>query len=309
MSRYRPNPPPLRDGLAASCVVVPSNETVPALAFFARRFPFVTAEDWQDRMRAGDVLDTAGQVVSPHTMLQPGQRLYYFRAVPQEPSIPFQAEILWQDDHLLVVDKPHFLPVIPSGKYVRETLLVRLRAQLKIDTLSPIHRIDRDTAGLVLFSVNPASRNAYQALFRERQVEKIYHGVARWDPTQPWPIERISHIGNSPHFMQQQELAGRPNAQTVIRPLQVKGDRALYEMRPLTGQRHQLRVHMAALGLPLEGDGIYPVLLPEGALDYDHPLQLLARAIAFTDPITGEARRFESRRRLWPDLANAEIAA
>ena len=300
MSRFRPNPPPLRQGLAASCVVTPSQlpHGTLALDFFCTRFAFVAAREWAARFAAGDVLDVQGQRLNADTPLERGQRLYYFRAVPHEPEVPFEATVLWQDADLLVADKPHFLPVIPSGKYVRETLLVRLRAQYGLDHLSPIHRIDRDTAGLVLFSVNPATRNAYQTLFRERTVHKVYHGVAAWRPDLPWPLTRHSRIGPTAHFMQQHEVAGAPNALTHIRPLHVAGAHALYEMRPVSGQRHQLRVHMAALGLPLEGDGIYPALLPEAALDYQRPLQLLAQQIAFTDPVSGAPRSFTSQRTL-----------
>ena len=299
MSRYRPNAPPSRDGLSASCVVVPQGPPVSAQAFFHQRFPFISAAEWFERLQAGDVVDTQGQQVRPETPLSAGQRLYYYRYVAGETPIPFQERIVWQDAHLLVVDKPHFLPVIPSGKYVRETLLVRLRHRLGLDTLSPIHRIDRDTAGLVLFSIQPSSRNAYQSLFRERQVHKIYHAVADWNPDLPWPVERVSRIAAGAHFMQQQEVAGAPNARTTIRPLTVRGNQALYELRPVTGQRHQLRVHMAALGLPLQGDGIYPTLLPEDRLDYTQPLQLLAKSLAFTDPLTDQLRQFESTQALW----------
>jgi len=299
MSRYRPNAPPSRDGLSASCVVVPHGPAVLAQAFFHQRFPFISPTAWCERLLAGDVVDTQGQQIRPETPLTAGQRLYYYRYVAGETPIPFQERIVWRDDHLLVVDKPHFLPVIPSGKYVRETLLVRLRHSLGLDTLSPIHRIDRDTAGLVLFSVQPSSRNAYQALFRERQVHKIYHAVAAWNPALAWPVERVSRIAAGDHFMQQKEVGGAPNARTTIRPLAVRGEQALYELQPVTGQRHQLRVHMAALGLPLQGDGIYPTLLPEDSLDYTRPLQLLAKSLSFTDPLTAQIRQFESTQALW----------
>jgi len=276
------------------------SESQPCLAldFFTRRFTFIDPQDWLERLGGGDVIDLLGNAVRPDTTLQPGERLYYFRAVEHEPEVPFQEKIIWQDEHLLVADKPHFLPVIPSGKYVRETLLVRLKNKLQLHALSPIHRIDRDTAGLVLFSVNPASRNAYQALFRQRQVFKIYHAVAPWNPELVWPLERNTRIGPGGHFMQQQELPGTPNASTRIAVLQVRGQHALYELCPTTGQRHQLRVHMAALGLPLCNDGIYPNLLPEGDYDFSRPLQLLAKTLSFTDPISGKLHRFESERSL-----------
>ncbi len=294
MARYRPNPPPARDGLNPSCVVVPAGAWATALEFFCWRFDKMARGDWVDRFAAGDVLDEDGTLVRADSRLNKGQRLYYFRNVPGEPTIPFQESILYQDAHLLVVDKPHFLPVIPSGKYVRETLLVRLGLTLNSTTLAPIHRIDRDTAGIVLFSLNPATRNAYAQLFRDHVVSKTYHAIARWNPELSWPIQRHTRIAVGSHFMQQAEVEGQPNALTTIRPLLHNDALALYELKPVNGQRHQLRVHMNALGLPILGDGIYPALTPEGSANFEKPLQLLAQSIAFTDPLSGEARRFES---------------
>jgi tRNA pseudouridine32 synthase/23S rRNA pseudouridine746 synthase len=275
-------------------VVVPAGVWETALEFFCWRFDKVTRIDWVERFAAGDVVDQDGTVVRADSPLTMGQRLYYFRNVPDEPHIPFHERILYQDEHLLVVDKPHFLPVIPSGKYVRETLLVRLAKTLNSATLAPVHRIDRDTAGIVLFSLNPTTRNAYAGLFRDHVVQKTYHAIARWNPDLPWPIQRHTRIALGQHFMQQTEVEGVPNALTTIRPLLHDDDIALYELRPVNGQRHQLRVHMNALGLPILGDGIYPALTPEGSANFEKPLQLLAQSISFTDPLSGEARRFES---------------
>jgi tRNA pseudouridine32 synthase/23S rRNA pseudouridine746 synthase len=279
-------------------VVTPSGTWHTVHDFLAQRFATVSAQEWQLRMLQGDVTDTGGQPLAPQTPFQPGLRLYYYRALPHEEAIPFEAVLLHHDAHLLVVDKPHFLPVLPSGKYLHETVLVRLKDRLNMPDLSPIHRIDRDTAGLVLFSVNPVTRDAYHALFRKRAVHKTYHAVAPWNPALPWPLRRESRIGPAQHFMQQQELPGTPNAVTTITPLEQRGALALYQLEPHTGQRHQLRVHMAALGLPILNDGIYPTLTPEGPPDYSRPLQLVAHALAFTDPICGQHRTFTSRHKL-----------
>ena len=251
-------------------------------------------------MKSRQVTDADGVAAAPSDVPLAGRRLYYYRNVAHEPHIPFEEVVLWQDGHLLVVDKPHFLPVIPSGHYLRETVLVRLKAKLKLPELSPIHRIDRDTAGLVLFSTRADTRNAYQNLFRERAVAKTYECIAPWNPDLAWPLHRESHIAEGSHFMQQAERDGPVNAITDIAPLETAGDWARYQLTPLTGQRHQLRVHMAALGLPILHDGIYPTLTPEGDHDYARPLQLLARAIAFADPITGQRRAFGSQRTLMP---------
>ena len=162
----------------------------------------------------------------------------------------------------------------------------------------PIHRIDRDTAGLVLFSTNPDTRDAYHALFRNRAIEKTYEAIAPWNPALAWPQTRESRIDVASHFMQQTEVPGTPNALTHITPIEVAGAWARYQLRPVSGQRHQLRVHMAALGLPLLWDGMYPTLTPEGSSDFSKPLQLLAKSIAFTDPVSKKAMAFESQKRL-----------
>ena len=301
MARHRPNPPPPRLGVSPSCVVLPDGRAgawATLADFLIHRFGNVPAATWQTRLQNGDVIDDKGLVITPSTPFEPGCRLYYFRDVPQEPRIPFEEVVLWQDDHLLVVDKPHFLPVMPSGKYLQETVLVRLKNKLSLPHLAPIHRIDRDTAGLVLFSIQPSTRDAYHALFRERQVRKIYEAVALWNPALAWPIRRESRIEQSDHFLQQTEVPGKSNALTFIEPLQAMGELARYQLKPVTGQRHQLRVHMAALGLPIVGDGIYPTLTPEGQTDFDGPLQLLAKSIEFEDPLGHGLRQFTSQRSL-----------
>ena len=293
-----PHTPPLRDGVGPSSVVLPLGPWPTVVDFLVERFPAVPRTQWLERLQAGAVSDDRGYTLGADTPYVAGLRIYYFRALPPEPTIPFDEVVLYQDSHLLVVDKPHFLPVMPSGKYLQETVLVRLKNKLGLADLVPIHRIDRDTAGLVLFSVNPATRDAYHALFRHHQVAKTYQAIAPWNPALPWPLRRASRIAESAHFMQQTEVDGPPNAITLITPLENLGGWARYQLEPVTGQRHQLRVHMAALGLPLVGDGIYPVLTPEGSADYAQPLQLLAQAIAFTDPVSGRAMRFESSKGL-----------
>lgn len=291
MSLCRPNPPPIRNGVSPSCVVTPQGPWATLLDFLVQRFASVPATAWTQRLRDGDVIDDHGQVITPQTPFEAGRRLYYYRALPVEPHIPFEAVVLWQDEHLLVVDKPHFLPVVPSGKYLQETVLVRLKNALGLEALSPIHRIDRDTAGLVLFSKQVASRGAYQNLFRSRQVDKTYECIAPWNPDLPWPLTRASHLAPAAHFMQQTEVAGPPNAITHIIPLEVHGTLARYALKPITGQRHQLRVHMAALGHPILGDALYA----DAAVQALSPRLLLhAHQLELAHPLSGQTLRFES---------------
>ncbi|MFN3828787.1 tRNA pseudouridine32 synthase/23S rRNA pseudouridine746 synthase [Tepidimonas ignava] len=301
----------LRDGLSPSCLALPRLRQCPwptLLDCLAERLPRVPREVWLDRLRAGQVLDEHGRALDEHTPYLHGQRIYYWRDVPDEPPIPFEATVLLRDEHLLVVDKPHFLPVTPGGRHVRETLLVRLKNTLGLPELSPLHRIDRETAGLVVFSVRAAERDAYQRLFRERRVDKTYEAIAPWRGDLVWPQRRVSHLReDETAFYRMREAAPdeglAPNSETWIEPLQrlgARGELAHYRLRPVTGKRHQLRVHMAALGLPIVGDPLYPTvrLGPNDLPDHNQPLQLLARAIAFDDPITGQRRTFTSQRRL-----------
>ena len=287
--------PPNRDGVGPSKVVLPPGTWSTLLDFLVERFKHIERGEWLMRMQNGTVWDDQGKSLHAEADYTPLQTIYYFRAVSQETPIPFQEVVLFQNAHLVVVDKPHFLPVMPSGKYLQETVLVRLKKKLDLRDLVPIHRIDRDTAGLVLFSSNPETRDAYHALFRDRAVTKTYEAIASWNPALAWPQSRESRIEVSEHFMQQTEAPGVPNALTHITPIEVCGAWARYQLQPVSGQRHQLRVHMAALGLPLLWDGMYPILTPEGASDFSKPLQLLAKSIAFTDPVSKKAMAFESK--------------
>lgn len=289
------------EGVSASCVALPAGPWPLLVDFLAQRLPAVSSAQWRQRMAQGRVLDENGRPLPPEAPFQPQTRVYYYRELSAEPVIPFEAAVLYQDEHLLVADKPHFLPVTPTGRFVQQTLLVRLKRQLGIETLSPIHRIDRETAGLVLFSVRPQDRGAYQALFRDKVVEKSYEAIAPLRPDLPLPPAHISRIEPDAQFFRQREVVGEPNSETHIELLQAQGALGLYRLSPVTGRTHQLRVHMHALGRPIVGDLFYPEVVhgPGHAdEDYSRPLQLLARTIAFTDPLTGQPRHFESRRRL-----------
>lgn len=293
--------PPNRDGVGASCVALPAGSWPTLADFLQHRFPNIGGSVWVARMLRGEVLDAAGTPLAPNAPYRPHSKIYYYRSVAAESPIPFEAEVLYQDDHLVVADKPHFLPVTPAGCYVQQTLLVRLKRQLGIDTLAPIHRIDRETAGLVLFSVQPQTRDRYQALFRERAVSKRYEAIAPWRADLELPLVVRSRLVESAAFMQMAEVAGEPNAETAIELLEVKEGFARYALRPSTGQKHQLRAQMNALGIPIMSDRIYPQLLPQaadGAEDFSQPLQLLAQSLEFVDPVGGQLRRFESRLRL-----------
>ncbi len=310
MARSPRNPLiPARDGVSPSCVALPGVKAGDArwprvIDFLDERLPTVGRHLWAHRLATGAVLDETGHAVPLDAPYRGNTRLYYYRALPHETVVPFEAKVVYQDAHLVVADKPHFLPVIPGGRFVQQTLLVRLQRQLNLPQLAPLHRIDRETAGLVLFAVNPAERGAYHALFSGRSVHKTYEAIARITDAMPWPHTRSSRIVEHPSdFYRMTEVAGEPNSETRINELERRGAWARYALEPVTGKRHQLRVHMNALGLHIMGDQLYPTVLhgPDDEEDFSEPLRLLAKGMAFTDPVTGEARRFESGLSLdWP---------
>jgi tRNA pseudouridine32 synthase / 23S rRNA pseudouridine746 synthase len=289
---------PTRHGVSPSCVGLPAGDWPTFTDFLVERFPAITRPTWLERMAAGLVVDEFGAAVTPARAYRGHMRLYYYRALEIETRIPFEAAVLFQDEHLVVADKPHFLPVTPSGHYLQETLLVRLKNQLGLDSLTPLHRIDRETAGLVLFSVQPGERDAYQALFRRHEVSKHYEAIAARRPELQFPLRRKSRIVEDEPFFRQREVPGEPNSETLVDLRQTEGELARYALSPVTGKKHQLRVHMNALGIPILNDRIYPPVDVTPDDDYTRPLQLLARSIAFNDPISGQQRQFESRFRL-----------
>lgn len=283
---------PLRQGVAASAVYCPPGSWASLTDFLDERLPRVA--DWAARVKRGDVVDDSGAAVRDEPYVG-GRRVYYWRHHEVEPDIPFVERILFQDEHILVVDKPHFLPVTPSGLYARQTLMARLRHATGLEDLNPVHRLDRETAGLVVFNVRREERNAYHALFRDRAVTKVYEAIAAQDDG-PWPRVACHRLVEPPgeNFMQMQVADGEPNAETwITRTELLAAGWARYELRPRTGVRHQLRAQMNALGLPLAGDRIYPVLQPhENPPSLTRALSLLARELSFRDPVTGAERCF-----------------
>ncbi|MCF5093055.1 pseudouridine synthase [Stenotrophomonas rhizophila] len=277
---------------------LPPGNWVSLLEGLCARFPRIDRLQWESRFARGRVQDAQGRALAADMPWQVGLEIRYFREVADEPVIPFVETILHHDAHLLVADKPHFLPTAPAGAFVRETLLARLVERTGNTELVPLHRLDRLTAGLVLFSTRPETRDAYQRLFRERRIEKTYEALAPALPDLRFPLERHSRLQPGEPFFRMAEVPGEPNARSRVEVIDAHGPVWRYRLVPESGRKHQLRVHMAALGAPILGDGFYPQLQDRPQGEGEPPLQLLAQALAFDDPLTGQRRSFRSARTL-----------
>jgi tRNA pseudouridine32 synthase/23S rRNA pseudouridine746 synthase len=291
-------PLPILDGVSPSYIWLPEGPWKSVLTFLEVRFPAVGRGTWIGRMNRGQVVDANGSRLTPDSPFRRGARVFYYRELEAETPIPFVETILYQDAHILVADKPHFLPVIPSGRFLHESLLVRLKKKTGLPHLSPFHRIDRETAGVVVFSVDPATRGAYQSLFQKREMEKTYEALARGTPRAEFPMRYRSRMVEGRPFFRMEEAEGVPNSETHIAVLRRMGDATLYALQPITGKKHQLRVHLAALGIPILNDTFYPDVQPCMEDNFAMPLKLLARSISFHDPISGTRRCFNSDRTL-----------
>lgn len=282
----------------ASTVSLPDGRWSTVLDCLCEHFAAISRQRWLSRFERGLVQDAAGHVLTATTPFRAQLEVRYFREVETETPIPFTETVVYADANLVVADKPHFLPVAPVGEWVEQTLLVRLMRRLANPQLVPLHRIDRATAGLVLFSANPATRASYQALFRERRITKVYEALAAPLPRHRFPLLHRSRLVRGEPFFRTREAVGPANSETRIGILARGAPLWRYELRPATGRKHQLRVHMAALGAPIANDPWYPALSTDAADDFTRPLALLARALEFDDPLSGAARVFESQREL-----------
>jgi tRNA pseudouridine32 synthase/23S rRNA pseudouridine746 synthase len=283
--------------------------------YMMHRWGHIDPQGIEERFDAGEIVGEGGIPLHRGTRLEDHTFIWYYRTLPPETRLPVELNILHQDEHILVVDKPHFLPTTPGGTYIQESALVRLRNQLDLPDLIPMHRLDRMTAGILLFSTNPGTRGKYQVLFEKRQVQKEYECVsaakpAAGHPAVEFPVVVRNRMTKSRSYLLAEVIDGEPNAETRIDLLRTfdggthpgsggaPEHLALYRLEPHSGKTHQLRVHMASLGLGILHDPFYPELLDKAPDDYTRPLQLLARGIRFVDPITGKPVEYRSRLQL-----------
>lgn len=298
MRRTAPSPLPQRGGLDAARLRLPEDGEWPTVrAYLVARLPRVDPARI-DAMLAEDRFVGADGPYRADTPYLPGGFVWFHRDLPDEVPVPFEIGVVHADENIVVADKPHFLSTIPRGQHIAETALVRLRTSLGMPDLVPAHRLDRPTAGLVLFVVRRELRGRYQTMFRDRRVHKEYEAIAPHREELTLPVVVRSRIVKERGVITAQEVPGEPNAETHVELVDHRTGLGRYRLLPLTGRTHQLRLHMCGLGIPIVDDPFYPVLEDRPLDDFTRPLQLLAKVLAFDDPVTGEHRRFESRLRL-----------
>ncbi|WP_072687109.1 pseudouridine synthase [Rhodococcus marinonascens] len=294
-------PLPVRNGLNPTRLRMPDVGTWPTvLEYLVARFPHDEIR-LREKVAKREVVDEHGLPITESTPFAHRRFVYLYRDPPVENRVPFEIEILHRDENLVIIDKPHFLASTPRGAYVAESALVRLRRDLDLPELTPAHRLDRLTAGVLIFTVRREVRRDYQSLFDQRRVTKEYEAVARYDPDLVLPTTIRSRIVKERGVLKAYEVDGPANSESRIELVEVRGDSARYRLLPHTGKTHQLRVHMSSLGIPIFGDNFYPDFYDVAAEDYSVPLRLLARSAEFLDPRSGALRRFVSKRSLdWP---------
>ena len=300
------SPLPQRDGLDAAWVRTPDREAnvIPRWAtmgeFLRERLP--DQAPVTSMLATGAFVDQAGRPITDDGPYRPHTLVWFHRELAPEPPVPFELPVLHADERIVVVDKPHFLATTPRGVHVRETVLVRLRETLNLPELAPAHRLDRLTAGVLVLTTRREFRAAYSGLFQSQGVRKTYLALAPFNPSLEFPRREVGRIEKRRGNLQAELVEGEPNAETLIELDEVRGDLACYRLTPTTGKTHQLRVQLAALGLPILGDPLYPDVRDVPADDFSHPLQLIAHRLAFVDPIDGSERKFASGFELeWPD--------
>ncbi|MGV8908407.1 MAG: pseudouridine synthase [Propionicimonas sp.] len=299
------SPLPQRQGLDAAWLRTPDNDPV-------ARSPWATMRDFlldrlpneapvAEMLAAAEFVDQAGRPWTGEEQYRPNAFVWFHRSLVPEPVVPFPIEVLDADARVVVVDKPHFLATTPRGTHVSESVLVRLRSSLGLPDLAAAHRLDRLTAGVLVLTASREHRAAYAGLFQSRSVRKTYEALAPFNPALVFPLHVVNRIEKRRRSLQAQVVEGDPNAETLVELVETRGRYARYRLTPSSGKTHQLRVHMASLGLPILADSLYPKVLDIAADDFSAPLQLVARRLEFIDPIDQTPRDYLSRRALeWP---------
>ena len=325
--RQKSTPLPIKNGLNPTRIRVQGAESsgiraVDAIAevIFSQRHRHPD-DDWDaiyQRFHSGEVVRHNGTPLHPDELLAENTEVFFYKIPAPETEVPYRLSIVHQDDDLLVVHKPPFMATMPRARHIVQTATVQLRRSTGIAELSPAHRLDRLTSGLVVFTTRRELRGPYQTLFAQRQVSKVYEAIAAYDHTLAHQLDQAlddgrltwsSRLEKNPGELQGRFVDGEPNAITHLEEItvcstaeqteleKIHGPQprlARYRLAPVTGKTHQLRLHMWAAGVPILGDPVYPRIYREDEENFAVPMHLIAREIAFRDPLSGEQRSFRT---------------
>ncbi len=250
-------------------------------------------------LAAGRIVYESGEPATDTDPYQPHTFVWFHRDLFDEKPVPGRIHVVYRDERIIVIDKPPFLSTIPRGKHVQQSVVVRLRDELGMPELSPLHRLDRVTSGLLVLATEKRWRGHYQTLFQRGEVQKTYRALAPHRPELVLPVTVRNHLVKHRGQLQGEVDVGSPaNSESMVELEALHGERAAYRLTPTTGRTHQLRLHMAGLGIPICGDPLYPVVRGIAVDNFSTPLQLLASELRFTDPVDGRPRHFGSVRGL-----------
>ena len=307
-----PSPLPPRHGVDAQRFRMPQAGPWTSLRdhLVERLSPGLDAGDVDRMLRAGEFVDASGTPVRPDAPFVAQSAVWAHRDLPAEVAHPEEPVVLHRDERIVVVDKPHDMATMPRGRHVVQSALARTRVLTGEHRLAPAHRLDRPTAGVLMFTTEQRWRGAYQRVFADGLAHKEYLAVAPVRAGLDLPLVRRTHLVKEHGTHQAHEVeGGEPNAETLVELLETATGRGaagetlgLYRLTPRTGRTHQLRCQLDGLGIPIHDDPLYPVERDVPLDDFSTPLQLLAAVLAFDDPVDGRPRRFVTQRRLsgWP---------
>jgi 23S rRNA pseudouridine1911/1915/1917 synthase len=225
--------------------------------YLAGKFPFFSRAEWQREIFSGVVLLNGTKARKPAQRLQLGDELRRLHPFDEEPDVDTRMPVLWCDGELAAVMKPAGLPMHESGYYRRRTVAGVLPEVLG-QGWTPVHRLDRETSGILLCARQPTIRAKLTDMWTNKQVRKTYLAITNGLPTDDlWTVDLPIKSDRYERTNRAEISEFGDEAFTMFRVLSRGDDAALVEAKPLTGRTNQIRVHSAALGLPLIGDKVY----------------------------------------------------